>query len=104
MFQTRPELDESDVFFINDLPHIDKSISHTTQSSVDANSCQLCDFFEAKICICLRITTSFCSGGKSSMSCRTFEKVSSLIIVVSILDRKSTRLNSSHVAISYAVF
>src|SRR5439155_25423175 len=27
-----------------------------------------------------------------------------LVLVVEILDRKSTRLNSSHVAISYAVF
>src|SRR5206468_12261123 len=54
--------------------------------------------------LCTRI---FCSSASSSASFTSFPKTSRLnpsFPPVTIVDRKSTRLNSSHDQISYAVF
>src|SRR5436853_7469083 len=46
---------------------------------------------------------SICRGGRMGMICAT-ERFRALIPAGARLDRKSTRLNSSHLGISYAVF
>src|SRR5437660_1866383 len=49
-------------------------------------------------------STTFASGSVTSSGIRRGRKVGSLVDSMTMVDRKSTRLNSSHVAISYAVF
>src|SRR5699024_12494534 len=51
----------------------------------------------------ISLVTMFCLEGVYSLSFNTFDLYLLLIFGV-IGDRKSTRLNSSHVSISYAVF
>src|SRR5256885_3373990 len=48
--------------------------------------------------------TACCSGSKSTTGCGVFGSNSELFAPFRPKDRKSTRLNSSHLVISYAVF
>src|SRR5690625_6965104 len=50
---------------------------------------------------CLELAKQECAANDNEFITKTLDASGSLVLTV---DRKSTRLNSSHVAISYAVF
>src|SRR5690606_40679233 len=52
----------------------------------------------------LVVTSTLRGGLRNGIAVAAAPLLSDLVVVTAVLDRKSTRLNSSHVKISYAVF